>query len=1362
MNLNGEKLDFSVESATDDDDLHGGPGGMDEIGASSMSAFANLQDELETLLKSGYMKKEGLNFPKTWKQRYFECYGDGKMFYWTSHDKHELKGYVSIKRANSVEMLNSSRFDDGYGIKLITNNRIWLFKTFSMSDQKEWADIMQNLMNKFKFHELDEANGDNINGASLERFNQIQFRIDTLFNLNVSNYNLGYNINYHDMGHPNNIRKRQQDAKATVRHLKEIEDKITMQTAQGGFGNNLSPFATVGNGNASSRDNIYGNGISDINGINGNNNKPKLIGLDPTMRTLLNNPDSPFMHEQLSIVSPLSIKDVDKTGNRYHFAMNKKSTSASPGQSKYSGAGSASGSVSVSNRHSRGGSNYNKKNKSSDGSSKNLKDLRDGKGKELRYSRHSRQSQRSKHSSTSKNHKDSEYASVGSETRSDSDYSSESNNNYKDKHKDKNKNKDKDKDKDKYKDKEREKHKETHKHKHQHSRRDRHSKHKKYTKNSNDKYNHASSNYIGSKLSNSLSLGLGDSDVINMNKLSKLTNDDNNDGDDNKDKSSDEYSSDSQSRSRTHTYSSTHTHARTFTRHDTDNTRRTRSGMHSGGDSDDSDQNEDNDNDNSSVDSYERDLTNAHHLGIMDIENVDNIGSIAHSYSADPQIRVTPFYYLLRKIINSDLDKFPPPKLEYCRETQLEYVRRVNEIAMIDDTLEWYHFIQILHDFGFMVLPQAIPHGSKHNALSNVYYTIYNQLITDNYGRLPNPLIFESQDPILLSLFNENIDIHEIISSLLGENAIYPNKVEIIIRFPKSMNDPNLLTHAKATANGNININSNNNNNNKDMGTYDLESDFKNVSELLQNMNISPRMQTQAQAQQQRKRGGHQNSERHINARNRSRTRQVSYDAYEMQFQYQQFMEHLKEKEQEKMNDNNNNNNSSDKKSSKRSTSKSKSKMKYKTVRLSPDTIMNDEGKGHSPSVSQETPQPLQMPRSQNQVSSQVSRAQKRRLPPKVTMEQSNANYNAQHRFSSLLSDYLYDPLPIDTRIDLDTSYITYNTHCMHLKNTFKLLNSLSNNNNNHNNNKNNSSFRNKTRLGRSSKRNEYSKIKNSKSRKQQSSGMLLGLKDRTKNDKRARSHSPMPRSKTARNGTNRKMGNFNFKQQQHSSQDDDSVPRLTHMQNSNIIVSGNKSKDRNYISRRNKDSKTSKNNGNTSKSRIPFLSNFLPSTSDKNSIKNNDIIDDNDISNYTLGVGISLTGCTRDNEGNFCVFPKSHVKMEQALKHDKNTIDFLKDSSRGATILDRIKRVLNTSIDNIGFPTPLLLRSGDVFFTHYNLLHCIQENRYDQTQIFVFAKIHSSMRRNTNNSSKIDTFNSEAMHHLWKEFPGVQKYFSH
>ncbi len=90
-------------------------------------------------------------------------------------------------------------------------------------------------------------------------------------------------------------------------------------------------------------------------------------------------------------------------------------------------------------------------------------------------------------------------------------------------------------------------------------------------------------------------------------------------------------------------------------------------------------------------------------------------------------------------------------------------------------------------------------------------------------------------------------------------------------------------------------------------------------------------------------------------------------------------------------------------------------------------------------------------------------------------------------------------------------------------------------------------------------------------------------------------------------------------------------------------------------------------------------------------------------------------------------------------------------------TILDRLKKVLNVELDNIGFPVPLLLKSGDAFFMHYNELHSMMENsKSDQTQIYIFARLHHCSRRL---EQLVGRCKKQAMIEPFLEYPGVKRY---
>eukprot|EP01036_Dinobryon_divergens_P029993 gene29993-39175_t len=109
----------------------------------------------------------------------------------------------------------------------------------------------------------------------------------------------------------------------------------------------------------------------------------------------------------------------------------------------------------------------------------------------------------------------------------------------------------------------------------------------------------------------------------------------------------------------------------------------------------------------------------------------------------------------------------------------------------------------------------------------------------------------------------------------------------------------------------------------------------------------------------------------------------------------------------------------------------------------------------------------------------------------------------------------------------------------------------------------------------------------------------------------------------------------------------------------------------------------------------------------------------------FTALTGIALTDQTQDYCGNLVVYPGSHVKVGEKLRQQwDGSLHFpVEDRILGPQPIPGSTWSLEEVYGNIT-PVQLKLQAGDAVICHYNLIHCVAENRGDEVRMQLYHRI--------------------------------------
>ncbi len=119
-------------------------------------------------------------------------------------------------------------------------------------------------------------------------------------------------------------------------------------------------------------------------------------------------------------------------------------------------------------------------------------------------------------------------------------------------------------------------------------------------------------------------------------------------------------------------------------------------------------------------------------------------------------------------------------------------------------------------------------------------------------------------------------------------------------------------------------------------------------------------------------------------------------------------------------------------------------------------------------------------------------------------------------------------------------------------------------------------------------------------------------------------------------------------------------------------------------------------------------------------------------LGSFTALVGVFLTPVRRPFAGNFCVWPGSHLKMQDYFQ--QHGTDELMNEGRTPQL-------------DYGEPLQLEVEAGDAVIAHYQLLHSVAMNIAPMPRFCLFFRVSHPMHRENR---------LECLTNLWLEWPGL------
>lgn len=109
----------------------------------------------------------------------------------------------------------------------------------------------------------------------------------------------------------------------------------------------------------------------------------------------------------------------------------------------------------------------------------------------------------------------------------------------------------------------------------------------------------------------------------------------------------------------------------------------------------------------------------------------------------------------------------------------------------------------------------------------------------------------------------------------------------------------------------------------------------------------------------------------------------------------------------------------------------------------------------------------------------------------------------------------------------------------------------------------------------------------------------------------------------------------------------------------------------------------------------------------------------------FTALAGIALTDQTQDYCGNLVVYPGSHVKVCEKLRQqwDSSAELPMEDRVLGPQPIPGSGWSLHEVYDRIT-PVQLKLQAGDAVICHYNLIHCVADNRAEEVRMQLYHRV--------------------------------------
>jgi hypothetical protein len=138
-------------------------------------------------------------------------------------------------------------------------------------------------------------------------------------------------------------------------------------------------------------------------------------------------------------------------------------------------------------------------------------------------------------------------------------------------------------------------------------------------------------------------------------------------------------------------------------------------------------------------------------------------------------------------------------------------------------------------------------------------------------------------------------------------------------------------------------------------------------------------------------------------------------------------------------------------------------------------------------------------------------------------------------------------------------------------------------------------------------------------------------------------------------------------------------------------------------------------------------------------------------VENFTMLVGVALSDCVDNLQGNLTVFPGSHLQLEAAIRdaggpeklfHRDSRVDIADDHQTESLRNLKARVQLNN-------PVQLKLQAGDVVLAHYQLAHCVAPNSGANIRYQIYFRLHSC-------NHPPQTYRPETLKDIWLDYPAM------
>lgn len=133
-------------------------------------------------------------------------------------------------------------------------------------------------------------------------------------------------------------------------------------------------------------------------------------------------------------------------------------------------------------------------------------------------------------------------------------------------------------------------------------------------------------------------------------------------------------------------------------------------------------------------------------------------------------------------------------------------------------------------------------------------------------------------------------------------------------------------------------------------------------------------------------------------------------------------------------------------------------------------------------------------------------------------------------------------------------------------------------------------------------------------------------------------------------------------------------------------------------------------------------------------------------VKNFTMLLGIYLSGTPEDYMGNFTVYPGSHHVLEKAFQEHGGAIPFLNRENP----FEGIIHVRQAVEGKLAPPVQLHIQPGDIVLAHYQTAHTIAPNISPHVRYALYFRLH-------HHSHQYDHGKPDCLTNIWVDFDGIR-----